>query len=277
MKKAVMLSILLLNSFLYAAEQKCVLTIEGMGIDHCVSAVKTALEKVDGVQSAEVTLKPGSATVVYLAEKTNEPALIKAVGDVGFKAAAQTAEVATSVANEEAKTEDMAAGEIKTESENATGKTEAETKQAEAKVASKGEPSCPAVKAAAVKESTAKTEADAGMPPCATKKQCKELTQFHAAMHPIAVATGYEGDGKVDYAKVRKLYPNLKAKTELLVKMPIDDKIISDLKAFTDQRMALVNAVDEFGAACQGKDNSKITPAFEKVHDGYIKLAGLAK
>jgi copper ion binding protein len=39
------------------------LKIEGMSCEHCVKAVKTALEEIKGVRSAAVSLKDNSAAV----------------------------------------------------------------------------------------------------------------------------------------------------------------------------------------------------------------------
>eukprot|EP01043_Picozoa_sp_COSAG02_P037186 COSAG02_NODE_2773_length_8058_cov_8.208820_4_plen_1148_part_00 len=59
------------------------LAIGGMTCKHCVARIKSALEQVEGVESAEVVLEPGSATVVGTASAT---ALIKAVEDTGKSA-----------------------------------------------------------------------------------------------------------------------------------------------------------------------------------------------
>jgi hypothetical protein len=108
-------------------------------------------------------------------------------------------------------------------------------------------------------------------------KQCKELTQFHAAMHPMALAIGFEGEGKKDYAAVRAAYPNVKTKTEALAKMSCDSTCTKDPKAFELKRSALVTAVDELGLACNGKDDAKIDPAFAKMHESYVNLATCCK
>ena len=123
----------------------------------------------------------------------------------------------------------------------------------------------------------AEGEAKAEAHTCGTEIKCKELTQFHAAMHPMALAMGFEGDEKPDMAKFRALYPMMKEKTEALAKMPVDENVIKDTKVFTEKRAELVKFVDELGKTCKGKDDSKINPAFEKVHESYIQLAVLAK
>ncbi|MGN1420071.1 MAG: heavy-metal-associated domain-containing protein [Eubacterium sp.] len=64
---------------------KKIITVEGMACEHCVNAVKTALEGLDGVKSAKVDLKKKTATVKLSNEISNE-VLSKAVADAGFTA-----------------------------------------------------------------------------------------------------------------------------------------------------------------------------------------------
>jgi copper chaperone CopZ len=59
------------------------LKIEGMSCEHCVRAVKTALEETAGVRSAAVSLKDKSAVVDHGDEVT--PAALKAaVEEAGY-------------------------------------------------------------------------------------------------------------------------------------------------------------------------------------------------
>jgi copper chaperone CopZ len=59
--------------------------IEGMTCGHCVSSVKTALENVPGVTSAQVDLEAGEATVQG---DVGADLLIAAARDQGFEARA---------------------------------------------------------------------------------------------------------------------------------------------------------------------------------------------
>ena len=61
------------------------LNIEGMTCGHCQSAVKSALESVQGVQGAEVDLQNEVATVEGSADTDK---LIAAVEEEGYKASA---------------------------------------------------------------------------------------------------------------------------------------------------------------------------------------------
>ncbi len=57
--------------------------IDGMSCQHCVMSVKQAVEALDGVTSAEVTV--GEAVVSYDESKVNKDALEQAVQKAGFK------------------------------------------------------------------------------------------------------------------------------------------------------------------------------------------------
>lgn len=60
------------------------LDIDGMTCDHCVRAVRTALEGVDGATVEAVDV--GSATVQYDPARTSPAALADAVSDEGYEA-----------------------------------------------------------------------------------------------------------------------------------------------------------------------------------------------
>lgn len=59
------------------------LTVQGMTCDHCQKAVKSALEGVDGVMSAQVDLESGRARVEGSADVAN---LVAAIEDEGYGA-----------------------------------------------------------------------------------------------------------------------------------------------------------------------------------------------
>lgn len=62
------------------------LKVKGMSCEHCVRAVKNALTSTDGVRTAQVDLKAGSAVVDYDEAKTNAHELASAVTDEGYTA-----------------------------------------------------------------------------------------------------------------------------------------------------------------------------------------------
>ncbi|MDR2601016.1 MAG: cation transporter [Spirochaetaceae bacterium] len=64
---------------------KTSLTIEGMSCEHCVKSVTEALEGVEGVEKAKVTLKHKKA-VVYHADSVSVDAIKSAVTEAGFSA-----------------------------------------------------------------------------------------------------------------------------------------------------------------------------------------------
>lgn len=61
------------------------LNVTGMMCDHCVKHVTKALEKVDGVESADVSLEKNNA-VVKLDHDVEDTVLIQAVFDAGYEA-----------------------------------------------------------------------------------------------------------------------------------------------------------------------------------------------
>jgi copper ion binding protein len=60
------------------------LEIEGMSCEHCVKAVTKALEEIDGVESAKVSLKHKSAEVNH-GDGVPVAALKAAVVDAGYE------------------------------------------------------------------------------------------------------------------------------------------------------------------------------------------------
>jgi copper chaperone len=63
--------------------------ISGMTCAHCVKAVKSALESIAGVESAEVSLERGDARVIHDGSLSSEEAIAK-VREEGYEA--ETAE-----------------------------------------------------------------------------------------------------------------------------------------------------------------------------------------
>ena len=61
-----------------------VLKIEGMMCEGCVNEVKSSLEALEGVSSADINLKKGTATVTH--DGVPQEKLIGAVVDAGFRA-----------------------------------------------------------------------------------------------------------------------------------------------------------------------------------------------
>jgi copper ion binding protein len=66
------------------------LHIDGMSCDHCVRAVRNALQEVNGVTVEQV--KVGSATVTYDPARATRQEIVEAVNDEGYDA--HTASVA---------------------------------------------------------------------------------------------------------------------------------------------------------------------------------------
>lgn len=65
-------------------EQSIDLTVEGMSCQHCVKAVKSALEKLPGVQSVEVSLEKKKAAVAFDPALVGLPAIKAAIEGEGY-------------------------------------------------------------------------------------------------------------------------------------------------------------------------------------------------
>jgi len=63
-------------------------TVTGMTCGGCVASVQRVLAAVPGVQSADVTLTPGQARVVFDPARTDRAALAQAIVAAGFGVAA---------------------------------------------------------------------------------------------------------------------------------------------------------------------------------------------
>ncbi len=79
----------LMMSVAQAAEATVVLKVEGMNCKFCPITIRKALEKVDGVVSAEVSLEAGEATVVYDDSKTTPTDLANVVTESGYPASVE--------------------------------------------------------------------------------------------------------------------------------------------------------------------------------------------
>lgn len=62
-----------------------VLRIEGMSCQHCQKAVTDALKQVAGVESVDVNLDSGTATVRFDPSRASEEAMREAVAEAGYE------------------------------------------------------------------------------------------------------------------------------------------------------------------------------------------------
>lgn len=74
----------LLSASALAAPKTVTLQVSGMVCPLCPITVKKALQKVDGVLNAEVSLERKEAIVTFDDAKTSEQELVKATGSAGF-------------------------------------------------------------------------------------------------------------------------------------------------------------------------------------------------
>lgn len=79
---------LLVLQLAYAQDepQRCTLNIKGMTCGGCVSRVKNAVSKLEGVQSVNVDLATGRAEIVYASAKLSPDDVISAISKTGFSA-----------------------------------------------------------------------------------------------------------------------------------------------------------------------------------------------
>ncbi|MBI4546537.1 MAG: heavy-metal-associated domain-containing protein [Ignavibacteriae bacterium] len=66
--------------------QRCTLNVKGMTCGGCVSRVKSAVSKLDGVQAVDVSLEKGIAEVTYTPAKLSQKDLIASIEKTGFSA-----------------------------------------------------------------------------------------------------------------------------------------------------------------------------------------------
>ncbi|UOQ45759.1 copper chaperone CopZ [Halobacillus salinarum] len=60
------------------------LNVQGMTCGHCESAVKGALNELNGVQAVEVHLDSGKVDVTYSEEKVNQDDMKEAIEEQGY-------------------------------------------------------------------------------------------------------------------------------------------------------------------------------------------------
>lgn len=83
-----LLSITLSDDVLSAESsvKEVILKVGGMTCASCPAMIKTALKKLDGIVSADVSFKEAKATVKYQEEKITVEQMIKVIEGIGMKA-----------------------------------------------------------------------------------------------------------------------------------------------------------------------------------------------
>jgi copper chaperone len=71
---------------LFGSKNKTTLKVEGMTCNHCVMRVTKALEGIDGVKTAKVSLDKAEAEVLFKGDKLDPKVLVQAVEEAGYKA-----------------------------------------------------------------------------------------------------------------------------------------------------------------------------------------------
>ena len=67
-------------------EARVTIPVTGMHCDHCISRLKTALKRVDGVKGVDASLDPGQAVIAYDVKKVQPARLAEAIDATGFTA-----------------------------------------------------------------------------------------------------------------------------------------------------------------------------------------------
>jgi copper ion binding protein len=62
--------------------------VSGMHCSHCVSRVKAALTKMEGVRAVDADLDKGQAVVSFEKDKVDAAKMVEAIDTLGFKAGA---------------------------------------------------------------------------------------------------------------------------------------------------------------------------------------------
>lgn len=83
------LMILWTGMALAATPKKAVLDVENMTCPACSITIEKALDKVPGVSNAQVDTKAATVTVDFDADRTNVPAIARAISEAGFPAKAR--------------------------------------------------------------------------------------------------------------------------------------------------------------------------------------------
>ena len=258
MKKTALIILLMSVSLVFAAEEKVVIGIEGMTCNGCVTAITKALNDVDGVKSADVTLQPQSATVIFESKKASNDKLIQAITALGYKASIDTPVPAIKVTSTKGGCPMAAA------CKEAGSKAACASPTAAASVKEKA-PAAEMEKAE-VKSTAAIAES------CPSLNECQELIQFHEAMEPMHMA--YE---EGDFQAMRDGFKNLAERAVAVKNMPLNKYKIDDPQKFDQKRSVLIDCVENLGSACQNDDDKGIAKAFMAMHEAYVDLGHLAK
>lgn len=272
MKKA-LIFILMLTTFSIAAEEKVTIQIDGMTCGGCVRKVTGTLEAIEGVKSADVSLKPGSAAVVYESDQADPETMMSAIAGLGYKASMATLTVGEATHGISAKGEAQAEA-VTTEAKKVSSKDGCPMAATCKKAGSheKCGHSTTAAKAGTATLSSKKAEhLDVGHA-CPTITQCKELIDFHEAMHPLHMALS---DGNFDL--IRSDYTTLADKADAVKMMKCDESCVTDVRQFEKLRKNLLKHVNNLGKACKSDNNEKLATAFDKMHGAYVELGKLAK
>jgi len=75
--------------------QSATIAVSGMHCDNCAAEISTALHKLQGVQTAEVSFAAATAKVNYDARVTTREAIEKKIGELGYRTGSSDAATST--------------------------------------------------------------------------------------------------------------------------------------------------------------------------------------
>lgn len=87
--KSSIITLLLLFGFSAAADKSC-FEVKGMTCDACEAKIKSAVTKMDGVSTLDVSAETGKATIEFDGKKTSNTKIIETIKKAGFDASAGT-------------------------------------------------------------------------------------------------------------------------------------------------------------------------------------------
>ena len=118
-------------------------------------------------------------------------------------------------------------------------------------------------------EQIAKTSTDSHVCPDVAGKSA--LQGFHESMHPLHMALSEN-----NFDAIRSGMPNLLKASKAVENYKCDgyDKCPKEVRSnFENRKKDLLEAVSGLKTACKGKDDAKVTAAFDKMHEAYITFA----
>ncbi len=98
-----------------------------------------------------------------------------------------------------------------------------------------------------------------------------EIESFHLVLYPL----WHQALPDSNYAAIKTAVPVLKAKMDTLMSAPVPEWLKDKEAAISGKRVALKNAVDELGTACQSGSDADIRVKMTAMHESFRALDGV--